>query len=165
MPKKILSPQKEYNPGKIEKTFGMIKPEAIERNLIGEIEKRIYDIGLTIEEKKRIIITDEQFNVLYGHTQEKRPEIYEPLKEYMTNNTVEVLKISGLDAVKRLLTLRGSSNPKDALPGTIRGDYAKDQDYDELYKQGKPSLNVFHASDNKEEAKRVLDAFFGGENE
>lgn len=161
MSKKTLNNPKEYNPSEIEETFGMIKFEAMERNLIGEIEKRIYDIGLTIEEKKQIIMTLEQFNVLYAHTKEKRPKIYESLKEYMTKNPVIVMRISGINAVETLLALRGSSNPKDAKPGTIRGDYAKDQDYAVLYDQRKPALNVFHTSDNKEEAKRVLDVFFG----
>ena len=145
----------------IEKTFGMIKPEGIERSLIGDIERRICDAALLIEDKKQIIMNGQQFIALYGHIEKTVPQLYEPMKDYMTTNMVEVLKISGEDAVKRLLAVRGSSNPKYALPGTIRGDYANDQDYDVLYKQCKPALNVFHASGSEEEAQRALEAFFG----
>jgi len=106
-------------------------------------------------------MSEEQFNVLYGHIKEKRPKIYKSLREYMTNNSVIVMRVSGVNAIQTLLALRGSSNPSDSKPGTVRGDYAKDQDYTKLYDLRKPALNVFHASDNKEEAKRVLDAFFG----
>jgi len=147
----------------IEETFGLIKPETIERNLVNEIKNRIKNAGLIIEEKKRMVMTIDQFDLLYGHTKQKKPAIYEPMKEYMTSNSVEVLRISGVNAVERLLLLRGSSNPAEALPGTIRGDYAKDQDYKVLYERKKPALNVFHASDSREEARRDLKAFFGDE--
>ena len=146
---------------RLEETFGMIKPEGIERKLVRNIEIRITDSGLFIVEKKRLIMIEYQFSMVYGHVKQNQPLIYDQLKEYMTTNPVIVLRVRGEEAVQRLSVLRGSSNPTEALPGTIRGDYAKDQDYNVLYKQRKIALNVFHASDSLEEANKMLKEFFG----
>jgi nucleoside-diphosphate kinase len=152
---------KDHGKCSLEQTFGMIKPEGIARKLEDSIESRIMGAGLQIAEKKKVIMSDYQFSLLYGHVEQKQPEIYKPMKDYLTANPVIVLRIAGEDAVRKVLELRGSSNPADALPGTIRGDYAKDQDYNQLPKQGKPALNVFHASGSLEEAKTMLKEFFG----
>lgn len=158
----ILILNREIMPKKcLERTFGMIKPEAIERGLVEEIERRIHDADLRIEDKKTVHMNEIQFESIYGHTKGKVPEIYSDLKEHLMKNPVYVLKISGCDAVNKLLRIRGSSNPAESLPGTIRGDYAKDQDYKKLLKLGKTAKNVFHASDSLEEARRDLHMFFG----
>jgi nucleoside-diphosphate kinase len=102
---------------------------------------------------------------MYGHLKHTLPEIYHPLREYLVGNQVIALKISGKAAIQRLLELRGASNPKDAAPGTIRGDYAKDQDYELLLAQGKPSLNLFHAASDRKEADSTLQSFFGTDSE
>jgi len=145
----------------VERTFGMIKPEGLTRNLVEEILHRIREAGLEVEQKKEITLTVEQYTLLYGHIKQKQPRIYEPMKAYLTSNPCIVLVVKGRNAVTKLLEVRGSSNPADSSLGTIRGDYAKDQDYARCYDQGKPSLNVFHASDTKVEAERDINAFFG----
>jgi nucleoside-diphosphate kinase len=144
-----------------ERTFGMIKPEGIARNLVDEIEKRITAAGLEITNKKRLTLSVGQYDVLYGHVRIKSPRIYEPMKAYLTSNPSIIMIVSGTDAVERLLEVRGSSDPNDALPGTIRGDFARDQGYQKMYEINRPSLNVFHAADSIEEAKRDLKEFFG----
>lgn len=153
-------PSKVVNANLSNVTFGMIKPEAFERGLVTEIERRICAAGLVIEDKKVVVMTEEQVFILYGHIKARVPDIYAVMEKYLITNPVEVLKVRGRGALVRLLAVRGASNPSDAAPGTVRGDYAKDQGYD---KRGKKlSLNVFHAADSVEEVKKALELFFGG---
>lgn len=138
-------------------TFGMIKPEAFDRGLVPEIERRIADAGLTIFDKKVLVMDEAQFETLYGHVKARTPEVYRQLKEQMRSRPVEILEVEGPDAVERLLRVRGSSDPADALPGSIRGDFAKDQGYDPS--GSRLSLNVFHAADSADDAERMRGAF------
>jgi nucleoside-diphosphate kinase len=146
-----------------EVSFGLIKPEGIERKLVEEIERRISDSGLEIVREKEVVMKEEQFELVYGHAKEKIPNTYDMMKEYMTSNTSKILEVRGENAVERLLKLRGASNARYAAAGTIRGDFARDQDYDVAYDQGKLALNVFHASDSADEAKIILKTFFNEE--
>ena len=138
-------------------TFGMIKPEGIKYR--EDIEERIRRI-LEIEEEREVTLTDEQFERLYDHARPAIPNTYGAMKEYMLSSPVIILRVTGEDAIRKLLELRGCSNAADAMPGTIRGDYAKDQDYRVLYGQGKFAMNVFHAAD-AEDAQVMVDIFFG----
>lgn len=144
---------------KAQTTFGLIKPEAFEMGLVQEIERRIENAGLKIVDKKVLVMDDPQFEAVYGKVKNDRPRMYELLKNYLRdpNHKVEVLEVEGEDAVRKLLELRGASNPKDALPGTIRGDFAKDQVY--LPDHSTLSKNVFHAADSIEEAEQMASAF------
>jgi len=141
------------------KTFGMIKPEGLQYS--DDIETRIEKIGLEIIKKVDLTLNKEQFETIYGHAQEKVPNIYNKLMDYMTSNQVRILEISGEDVAERLLELRGASNAAEAFPGTIRGDYARDQDYKTLYSNREFAKNVFHAAD-PEEAEFMVKYFFGG---
>ena len=141
-------------------TFGMLKPEALERMLIGDIYNRIEFAGLKIEQRVKKKLSEKEFKAIYGHTEETVPTIYQKLKVYLTTNEVVLLKIVGIDAIKKLLNLRGASNPSKAKKGSIRGDYAYDQGYEQVYKSGNISLNVFHAADSKEEAEKMINLFF-----
>jgi len=144
----------------MQKTVGIIKPEAIERGLADIICKRITDSGLTIESQIKKKPTSEEFDLIYGRVQE--PEwLHEARRDYLTSNEVIFLIVYGEDAVKRLLELRGTSDQKQVSTGTIRGDLAPDQDYAELRAQKKIALNVFHACDTEEEAKILIDHLEG----
>jgi len=142
----------------VEKTFGMIKPEGMQYS--SDIEDRIYSCGLEIIEIKELVLTGEQFELIYGHSRERIPDVYDSLKSYMTSRPVAVMCVSGEGAVEKLLELRGASNAVDAKPGTIRGDYAKDQDYTVLYVRKEFARNVFHAADASE-AEKMVRLFFG----
>lgn len=142
----------------VEKTFGMIKPEG--RQYASDIEARIYSCGLDILEIRELVLTGEQFEFVYGHCRERIPDVYDSMKSYMTSRPVAVICVSGEGAIEKLLELRGSSNAADAKPGTIRGDYAKDQDYRVLYAQKRFARNVFHAADASE-AGKMVQLFFG----
>ncbi len=150
------------NKENIERTFGIIKPEGIERKLESEIFERIHEKGLIVDKSIRTILNEYQFQTIYGHVQEKIPKIYPKMQEYLTSNPVWLLEIKGKNAVEVLLQVRGASNATDAKPGTIRGDYAKDQDYKMTREKGQIAYNVFHASDSKEDAKQMLEIFFHG---
>ena len=139
-------------------TFGMIKPEGMQ--YVDDILRRISGEGLRIEEKKTILLTVDELETIYGNARKKIPNVYEAMKNYMTINQVMILKVTGDDCIRRLLKLRGASNAADALPGTIRGDYAKDQDYGTLYRKGEFARNVFHAADESE-AEEMVRHFFG----
>jgi nucleoside-diphosphate kinase len=142
-----------------EETFGLVKPEALERGLAGEIDRRVRLAGLAIEERKKLVLSRRQAEFLYGHIKGRLPEVYSQMEDYLISKPSEVLRVRGPDAVAVLLAVRGASNPSDALPNTIRGDYAKDQDY---RRKGQISFNVFHSSDSKEDAEKMLKLFFGG---
>ncbi len=144
-------------------TFGLIKPEGLQRKLATEILRRIAAKGLLVEEKRIFVMNELQFELLYGHVKGKVPHLYPLMRNYLTNNQSMALIVGGEDALRMLLEIRGASNAADSPPGTIRGDYAKDQDYNRLIKEGKIALNVFHAADSKGEAARDIAAFFGSD--
>ena len=140
-------------------TFGMIKPEGLK--YADNIEARIRNTGLKVEKKRKLILSVWQFENIYSHAKHNIPDVYESMKYYMTSNPVVILKVTGKSAVEKLLELRGCSNAAEARHGTIRKDYAGDQDYKTLYSKGEFAKNVFHASDSKE-AQDMLDIFFRG---
>ena len=129
----------------LEQTFGLVRPEALERGLLDDIIKRIEDAGLVVEEQKEGIMPQLLFEIVYGCRRHQEsyvgsenrrfyeyPVYHDDHREYLTSNPVVALRVSGEDAVKRLLAVRGADNPVHSLPGTIRGDYAADQDYNVL---------------------------------
>ena len=139
----------------VEHTFGMIKPEGMPYRQ--DILFRIRCKGLHVEDEQAIILSDEDCDTLYGHIRHKYPKKYTDMKEYLTTNESVILRVSGKDAANKLLDIRGHSNAALAEPGTIRGDYASDQDYTKLKSFAK---NVFHASD-VDEAPVMIKHFFG----
>jgi len=142
----------------VQTTLGIIKPEAIVRGIVKEIEKRILRAKMKIISSRQIILRENEFDLIYKSV--KEPDwLHNARREYMTHLPVILLRIEGHDSVRRLLDLRGYSNPKYAAPGTIRADFARDQDYIELRKQRRIALNVFHACDSEEEALRLVDYF------
>ena len=144
----------------MQKTVGIIKPEAIERGLVDIILKRITNSGLTIEVQVKKKITPKEFDLIYGLVQE--PEwLHEARRNYLVSNEIIFLIVSGKNAVRRLFELRGKSDPNQISIGTIRGDFANDQDYSELRAKRKIALNVFHACDTEEEARVLINHLEG----
>lgn len=141
----------------MQETFGLIKPEGV--HLKKEILEKIISSGLTIAEIRELILTQTQFEKIYSSAKQKIPQVYDAMRDYMTSNQVILLRVSGKDAPARLLKLRGASNPCESKPGTIRGDYAKDQDYKILYEKREFAKNVFHAAEPSE-ANEMVEFFF-----
>lgn len=132
----------------IEKTYIMLKPDAVRRGHIGRIVERFENTGLTIERMELATLTREQAEGNYREHAGK--PFYEGLIAYITSGPVVKLVISGENAVSICRKLMGPTNPAEAAPGTIRGDFGLTVDE-----------NVVHGSDSPESAEREVALFFG----
>ncbi len=131
-----------------ERTFIMVKPDAVSRGLSGEIIARIERRGFTISDLKMVTIAREVAEEHYGEHRE-RP-FFGELVDFITGGPVVMLVVEGENAISVMRTMMGATNPADAAPGTIRGDYALSV-----------AENVIHGSDGPESAERELALHFG----
>lgn len=131
----------------IERTFSIIKPDAVARNLIGRIYQRFEDAGLRIVAARMEHLTREQAQEFYA-VHKERP-FYADLVEFMISGPVMLQVLEGEDAVARNREVMGATNPADAAPGTIRADFAKTVDE-----------NAVHGSDAPETAAQEIAFFF-----
>jgi len=126
----------------------MIKPDAVARGFVGRIVTRFEEVGLTIERMELGMVTPEQAAANYAEHEGK--PFYNGLVEYITSGPVVKMVVSGENAVAVCRKLMGVTNPADAAPGTIRGDFGLTLD-----------ANVIHGSDSPESAEREIAVFFG----
>ncbi|MDR1183530.1 MAG: nucleoside-diphosphate kinase [Coriobacteriales bacterium] len=133
-----------------QRTYLMLKPDAVANRHIGDIIARIERVGLTIERLEMAKVTPEQAALNYAEHEGK--PFYQGLINYITSGSVVKLVVSGPDAVVVVRKLMGATNPKDAVPGTIRGDFGMVMD-----------ANVIHGSDSPESAEREIAIFFPDE--
>ncbi|MCQ5336841.1 MAG: nucleoside-diphosphate kinase [Candidatus Methanomethylicia archaeon] len=131
----------------IERTFVMIKPDAVVRGLIGEVISRIERKGLKIVGMRMIHLSREEAEELYSIHKDK--PFFNELINFVTSAPVVVMAVEGESAVSVMRKIIGSTDSKDASPGTIRGDFSCSK-----------SMNIIHASDSLESAKRELSIFF-----
>lgn len=131
----------------MEKTLIIIKPGAIQRGLIGEVFKRFENKGLQVCGIKMMQLTDNILAEHYAHLAEK--PFFKRIKDAMMISPVIVCCLKGIDAVKVVRNLTGSTNGREALTGTIRGDFSMSV-----------QENIVHASDSVENAKIELERFF-----
>jgi len=131
----------------IERTFSIIKPDAVAKNIIGEIYSRFEKNGLRIVAAKMLHMTREQAQGFYA-VHKERP-FYNDLVEFMTSGPVMVQVLEGENAVARNRELMGATNPAEAAPGTIRADFAKTVDE-----------NAVHGSDAPGTAAVEIEFFF-----
>lgn len=130
-----------------QRTYCMIKPDAVSRGLVGRIVSRFEDVGLTIERLELGMVSPGQAASNYAEHVGK--PFYEGLVEYITSGPVVKMVLSGPDAVPVVRKMMGVTDPKDAAPGTIRGDFGLTLD-----------ANVVHGSDSPESAEREIAIFF-----
>ncbi len=130
-----------------ERTFVMLKPDAVQRGLIGEIISRIERKGLKITALKLIKIDRELAERHYDVHREK--PFFAELVEFITSSPVVVMVVEGREAVKVIRALMGKTDPLEATPGTIRGDLGLDI-----------TKNLIHGSDAPETAQREIALFF-----
>jgi len=135
-----------------EKTFVMVKPDGMQRGLAPAIISRILASGLKVIEEKDIYVTREQAERLYS--EHKDQKYFGPLVEYLMSGQVKVMRVEGDNAVSIMRSLMGPTNPKEALSGTIRGDYKFDDPGSKVIK------NTVHGSDSVQSAQRELTIFF-----
>ncbi|MCL4147637.1 UNVERIFIED_CONTAM: hypothetical protein GTU68_002172, partial [Idotea baltica] len=132
-----------------EKTLSIIKPDAVDKNVIGKILTRFEEAGLTIVAMKMEKLSKEKAGEFYG-VHKERP-FYNDLVEYMTNGSVVISVLEGENAVKTNRDLMGATNPSEADAGTIRADFATDI-----------SANAVHGSDSAENAQIEINLMFPG---
>ncbi len=131
----------------VEKTYTMIKPDGVANGHIGQIVSRFENVGLKIERMELGMVTQAQAEQNYA--EHKGKPFYDGLIEYVTSGPVVKMVVSGENAVATVRKLMGATNPADAAPGTIRGDYGLTMDE-----------NVIHGSDSVESAEREIGVFF-----
>jgi len=129
------------------KTFFMIKPDGVKRNIIGDVVNRAEKEGFVITKMKMMQISTELAEMHYAEHSEK--PFFNDLVTFITSGPVVAMEVEGDNAVLAIRELMGATNPTDAEPGTIRGDLAS-----------KLEENVVHGSDSEESATRELGLFF-----
>lgn len=134
----------------IERTFSIVKPDAVAKNVIGEIYSRFEKAGLQVIASKMVQLDDEKAGGFYAEHAE-RP-FFKDLVGFMTSGPVMVQVLEGEGAVLKNRDLMGATNPKEADAGTIRADFAESID-----------ANAVHGSDSLESAAREIAYFFSGE--
>lgn len=134
----------------METTLVLLKPDTIQRGLVGEIVSRFENKGLKIVGMKMMLLSDEIVSEHYDFLADK--PFFPGIKAYMTSAPVVAMAISGSNVIKTVRNLTGATNPAEALPGSIRGDFALTID-----------ANIIHASDSPETAAVELKRFFKDE--
>ena len=134
----------------LERTLSIIKPDAVAKNVIGEIESRFEKAGLRIVAMKMVQLSREKAEGFYAEHKE-RP-FFKDLVDFMTSGPVVVQVLEGENAVKANRDLMGATNPKEAEAGTIRADFAESID-----------ANAVHGSDSTTSAEREVNYFFSAE--
>jgi len=131
----------------MEKTLSIIKPDGVKKNVIGEVIKRFEEKGLRIAGLKKIKLTKQDAQNFYI-VHKQRP-FYESLTDFMSEGPIVVMVIEGENAISRVREIMGATNPKEALPGTIRADLASDIEH-----------NIVHGSDSTASASYEIPFFF-----
>lgn len=133
-----------------QRTLSIIKPDAVAKNVIGEIYSRFEQAGLKIVGAKMLQLSQEQAEGFYAEHKERG--FFGELVGFMTSGPVMVQVLEGDDAIAKNRDLMGATNPKDAAPGTIRADFAQSID-----------ANAVHGSDSPESAEREVAYFFSSD--
>ncbi len=133
----------------IERTLSIIKPDGVEKNLIGEVYRRFEAKGLKVIAARMLHLTPAQAGAFYAVHRE-RP-FYNDLVAYMTSGPVMVQVLEGEDAISANREVMGATDPAKADPGTIRADFAKSIEE-----------NVVHGSDGPDTAREEIAFFFAG---
>ncbi|MDR6549471.1 nucleoside-diphosphate kinase [Paenibacillus qinlingensis] len=131
----------------MEKTFLMVKPDGVQRGLVGEIVKRFEQKGFQLIGSKLTVITREQAEIHYA--EHKGKDFFERLVNFITSGPVFAMVWHGDQVITLSRTMIGKTNSLEAAPGTIRGDYAVHT-----------NLNLIHGSDSPESAEREINNFF-----
>ncbi|AHK79556.1 nucleoside diphosphate kinase [Ectothiorhodospira haloalkaliphila] len=131
----------------VEQTLSIIKPDAVAKNVIGEIYSRFEKAGLTIVAARMMQLSREQAEGFYA-VHKDRP-FFNDLVSFMISGPVMVQALEGEDAIAKNRELMGATNPKEAAPGTIRADFAVSIDE-----------NAVHGSDGADTAKQEIAYFF-----
>ncbi len=134
----------------MERTFVMVKPDGVQRAIVGQVISRFESKGLKLVAAKLMHIDKDMASTHYQEHLGKA--FYEKLIDYVTSGPVLAMVWEGRDVVSCVRTVVGKTNPLEAAPGTIRGDFGMET-----------GRNIIHASDSSESAKREISLFFSDE--
>jgi nucleoside-diphosphate kinase len=132
----------------IQQTFVMVKPDGVSRGLVGEVISRIEAKGYALKEMKLFTVDEALAKKHYAEHAEK--PFFSELVSFITSGPVVAMVVEGPDAVAGMRQLMGATNPLDAAPGSIRGDFAT-----------VITENIVHGSDSPASAEREIALFFG----
>ena len=131
----------------MDRTFLMIKPDGVQRGLVGEIVTRFEKKGLKLVAAKLMVIPKETAEKHYGEHKDKK--FFPSLISYITSGPVFAMVWEGENAVQVCRNIMGKTNPQESAPGTIRGDFGM-----------VTGVNIIHGSDSVDSAKREIGIFF-----
>jgi len=134
----------------MERTLIILKPDAVQRGLIGEIISRLERKGLKLLGVKMMQLDDALLQAHYAHLTDK--PFYKGIEEFMKTSPVVIMAWEGFECVTSVRVIVGATNPREADAGTIRGDLAIGQ-----------GRNLIHASDSKENGEQEIKRFFTGD--
>ena len=141
----------------IERTFVAIKPDGVQRGLVGEVIQRFEKVGLKISGMK-LFWADKELSKKHYEEHLTKP-FYQGLENMITMGPVVAIVLEGVKAISLVRKMVGATLPSEAAPGTIRGDYSHvTMDY--ANKKGIGVKNVIHASANSEDAEREIKLWF-----
>ncbi len=145
----------------VEQTLVLIKPDGVQRGLIGEVIKRFEQRGLKIVGMKMLSATDKMAQMHYTEDIAKRrgEKVRNNLMKYIVSGPIVAMAIQGIDAIENVRKIAGDTESKKALPGTIRGDFSH-MSFDHADEKDIALKNIVHSSSNKEEAKSELAVWF-----
>lgn len=132
----------------LQQTFVMVKPDGVRRGLVGEVIKRIEDKGYELSTMRLFTVDETLAKKHYAEHSEK--PFFSELVDFVTSGPVVAMVVEGPDAVAGMRQIMGATNPLDAAPGSIRGDFAT-----------VITQNIVHGSDSPESAEREITLFFG----
>jgi len=136
----------------LEKTLSIIKPDAVQKNIIGEICSKFEQAGLRIVAAKMAHLSVQKVQEFYAVHKDRH--FFGQLVDFMSSGAVMIQVLEGEDAIKLNRELMGATNPAKAEPGTLRYSFARDNAEDEMHK------NIVHGSDSPETAATEISFFF-----
>ena len=134
----------------MQRTLVLLKPDCVQRRLIGDVLSRFESKGLHIVAMKLLQVTPELSKQHYAEHVEK--PFYSSLEEFITSAPVVAIALEGLEVIRVVRDMLGATNGLQAAPGTLRGDYSSSR-----------QMNLVHASDSEESAQRELDLYFSAD--
>jgi nucleoside-diphosphate kinase len=140
-----------------ERTLVLLKPDAVQRTLVGTILQRFENVGLKIVGMKMVWV-DADFSKKHYADHVAKP-FYAGLEQFITVGPVIAVVFEGINSVEIVRKMVGSTEPRKAVPGTIRGDFAH-HSYEYADKKGIAIKNLIHASDTPENAKKEVELWF-----
>ncbi len=141
----------------VERTLVLVKPDGVERGLIGIITTRFEHVGLKIVGMKMVWI-DRDFSKKHYAAHAEKP-FYKGLEAFIISSPVVAMVLEGIDAIDIVRKMVGSTEPKASAPGTIRGDFAH-HSYSYADKKGIAIRNLIHASGSKDDARNEIALWF-----